>query len=939
MAIDGFVPKITPPTNYDNYRQGDGIGIIYTGPNGKKLGFACDLFQGGEATNAIARWFMKNGVKQIDICVLTHGHSDHGDGIFRMVDGGNVSIREVLCYHPESLRHGVNNTSNGRAVSSDIDYMYKLIRHVQSKGTLVHFIDHGSTVHFGDISFEVYREQPRSFTEEDQGNGWAFVNNGSLVLCSPEIRIVLPGDGPDELKRALNYFNHPIVALDIPHHGGSCSRSNAQEAKNRSCVIAWESSIEKNGVGTSEHCQFGSRRVKEQGIPVWMQNEDIYFHADNKTITFTQGSKKITASIPYTGSGEEFKMGWVNDSKGWRYFDKNGKAMTGWHKLKWSGGTHWFFFKPDGYMVTGWQYLDWSKGKNWFFFDVKNGYMKTGWIFVGNLWYYLNPDTGAMQTGWLSWKNKWCYLEPASGKNQGHCYVNCVATIGGKVYSFDKEGYATEQNTTSKLNGCDVASYQYDIDPSAMTTTDFVIVKMTQGTWYTNPYADQQYSKAKAAGKLLGAYHYAEGGDPVKEAQYFIAKVGKRVGECILALDWEGKSNSKFNKTDEVAWVLKFAMEVYRLTGAHIFLYVSKSVTWRRNWSEVAKDVRLWCAQYANSNNTNYLENPWTDSNSFGAWNRDTIRQYSSHGRVRGYSKNLDINKAYMSRNEWLSAASGKIVQEPAVTEKPKTQWADCVSQTTSPVKISNSGSDENGNYKNGKAGDQNGREWYIRDWYNRPWNCVLRHPLAEVRACIATLAYKAARNDNIGYDQSQRDTYGQALAKADYDPSKITTPVESDCSKGVIDNVKAAGYILGMTELQRVDATYTGNMRSGFSKAGFIVLTESKYLTSGDYLLAGDILLNDAHHTATVVTNGTKSSGQTTTMPLVKDGSQGYAVSQLQSMLNKVSYRNQKKLEVDGSFGPQTKAQVIFYQMDRGLDPDGEVGPLTWGRLYEDVY
>ena len=170
------------------------------------------------------------------------------------------------------------------------------------------------------------------------------------------------------------------------------------------------------------------------------------------------------------------------------------------------------------------------------------------------------------------------------------------------------------------------------------------------------------------------------------------------------------------------------------------------------------------------------------------------------------------------------------------IFEKPKTQWAECINQTTSPVKLSNSGSDENGRYKNGKAGDQNGREWYIRDWYNYPWNCVLRHPLAEVRACIATLAYKAAQNDNIGYDQNQRDSYGAALAKADYDPSKITKPVESDCSKGVIDDVKATGHILGMQELQRLEATYTGNMRTALSKAGFDVRDVFRMYFSGKY-------------------------------------------------------------------------------------------------------
>ena len=42
---------------------------------------------------------------------------------------------------------------------------------------------------------------------------------------------------------------------------------------------------------------------------------------------------------------------------------------------------------------------------------------------------------------------------------------------------------------------------------------------------------------------------------------------------------------------------------------------------------------------------------------------------------------------------------------------------------------ISNSGSDENGAYRGGQAGDQTGTEWRMRSWYNRPWSCVLRYP------------------------------------------------------------------------------------------------------------------------------------------------------------------------------------------------------------------
>ena len=35
------------------------------------------------------------------------------------------------------------------------------------------------------------------------------------------------------------------------------------------------------------------------------------------------------------------------------------------------------------------------------------------------------------------------------------------------------------------IHGCDLASYQWDVEPAKMITTDFMIIKATQGTWYT----------------------------------------------------------------------------------------------------------------------------------------------------------------------------------------------------------------------------------------------------------------------------------------------------------------------------------------------------------------------------------------------------------------------------------------------------------------------
>ena len=176
---------------------------------------------------------------------------------------------------------------------------------------------------------------------------------------------------------------------------------------------------------------------------------------------------------------------------------------------------------------------------------------------------------------------------------------------------------------------------------------------------------------------------------------------------------------------------------------------------------------------------------------------------------------------------------------------------------------ISNCGHDENGRYSGGKAGDQTGTEWRVINWYNRPWKCVLRHPNADERAMIASMAKAAANNNLIGYDQSQRGTFWTNLADSNYDPARITVACEADCSSGVAAIVKGAGYRLGIDALKKVStACYTGNLRAALKAAGFEVLTESKYLTSDAYLFAGDILLNDNAHVATNLTTGSKASG-----------------------------------------------------------------------------
>lgn len=56
--------------------------------------------------------------------------------------------------------------------------------------------------------------------------------------------------------------------------------------------------------------------------------------------------------------------------------------------------------------------------------------------------------------------------------------------------------------------------------------------------------------------------------------------------------------------------------------------------------------------------------------------------------------------------------------------------------------------------------------------------------------------------------------------------------------------------------------------------------------------------------------------------------------VMAVQTDLNK--YFGYHRLDVDGYFGDETEAAVIDFQKDKGLTPDGVVGPRTMEKLYE---
>lgn len=209
------------------------------------------------------------------------------------------------------------------------------------------------------------------------------------------------------------------------------------------------------------------------------------------------------------------------------------------------------------------------------------------------------------------------------------------------------------------LNGIDISSYQSGIDLTVVPC-DFVIIKATQGTGYVNPDCDRAYQQAKRAGKLRGTYHYVGGGNAVAEADYYVNNIKGYLKDGLLAIDWEAEQNSAWGNE---AYLEQLVRRVIERTGVKPLIYSMAS-----RYAQVAAvakklDCGLWVAEYADMNPTGYQAHPWREG-AYGC----AIRQYASTGRLNGWGGDLDLNIAYMTREQWAKYVNpgGKPAAAPA---------------------------------------------------------------------------------------------------------------------------------------------------------------------------------------------------------------------------------------------------------------------------------
>lgn len=207
------------------------------------------------------------------------------------------------------------------------------------------------------------------------------------------------------------------------------------------------------------------------------------------------------------------------------------------------------------------------------------------------------------------------------------------------------------------MQGIDISNYQAGMNLGAVPH-DFALVLATYGTTFVDHACNGFVSTLEAENKPWGVYHYCTGAEG--EADYFIDNVRGYVHQGILALDWESGGNKQWGNTDYLASLIR---RVKSLSGVNPVVYTPASAY--NSVAPVARELNcgMWVADYASMNPTGYQSNPWHEDE-YGM----ILFQYSSNGRLAGYARALDLDKAYIDAQQWKEYAMVTGAQASAPT-------------------------------------------------------------------------------------------------------------------------------------------------------------------------------------------------------------------------------------------------------------------------------
>ncbi len=162
-------------------------------------------------------------------------------------------------------------------------------------------------------------------------------------------------------------------------------------------------------------------------------------------------------------------------------------------------------------------------------------------------------------------------------------------------------------------------------------------------------------------------------------------------------------------------------------------------------------------------------------------------------------------------------------------------------------IRVGSARTDENGKLAGGKAGDQTGKEVCTQNYYmhSKGWY-LYRVKAAAVAERLASAMMAACNNDNIGYDQNERQGIITQIKKYG-SMAKIAVKTEADCSSLVRACCIEAGFDPGNFN--------TASEGAALDRTG--MFENRKSVTSSSELFDGDILVTKTKGHTVIVVSG----------------------------------------------------------------------------------
>ena len=213
-------------------------------------------------------------------------------------------------------------------------------------------------------------------------------------------------------------------------------------------------------------------------------------------------------------------------------------------------------------------------------------------------------------------------------------------------------------------HGIDISSHQGGLNIAAIWA-DFVIVKVTEGTGYINPFWQQQAEATLAAGKRLGLYLFANDEAPQAQARFFLDRAKSYAGRATFWLDWEADALN-LAPSDALVILNQMAAE----TGSTPGIYLNGAGLESGNWSADAGRFPLWYAggpEYSSYGRA-YSDPPIPNVPYWGG--NVLIHQYTEDGYLPGYNSHLDLDRL-RDRSAWDTMKGGGQVAATAPAASP----------------------------------------------------------------------------------------------------------------------------------------------------------------------------------------------------------------------------------------------------------------------------